>query len=231
VIEERGKERERGRSEEREEARGFLHEALSLFVAAGQPVELDLWDTGRRHQRGQSVLGYELRHGDTTIFSGEDFAGSPIHADDSDASLAALLSFLSLRPGDTDAEYFDAYNATQLEWADEYGDELSLVSLALSEAKIHSLDDLLRSEEFQESRFGSSSDDWISDPERRARVEAAAEFGADGSTHAEHIEDWRRSLRERFQELPDLVRQRIEAEIDEVESWHQRNGSLDDQVG
>lgn len=80
---------------------------------------LVLWDTGRRDGRGQTRLGYELSQpgGWKTLFSGEDFAGSPMHADDSLETVQALLTFLTLRPGDTDREYFEGYAPHQLEWA------------------------------------------------------------------------------------------------------------------
>jgi hypothetical protein len=58
-------------------------------------------------------LGQQLGGGNfpraLVLFQGEDFAGSPLHTDDLDETVAALLSFLSLRPGDTDREYFDNY--------------------------------------------------------------------------------------------------------------------------
>ena len=40
--------------------------------------------------------------------------------------MGAILGFLSLRPGDTDPEYFDSYSDEQLRWAQTYGEELSL---------------------------------------------------------------------------------------------------------
>ncbi len=87
---------------------------------------LTVWDTHRRDHRGQSVLGYELvmRDPRETVFRGEDFAGSPLHADDSDATMGALLSFLCLRPGDTDADYFRDYTPAQLDWARAESEEL-----------------------------------------------------------------------------------------------------------
>lgn len=77
---------------------------------------LTMWDTHRRDRRGQTRIGYELYDGPQLVFSGEDFSGSPMHADDADATVAGLLCFLSLRPGDTDREYFDDYTPEQLEW-------------------------------------------------------------------------------------------------------------------
>jgi hypothetical protein len=221
---------ERQSQDTEQDDRDFLHERLVLTEIDGEPVELDLWDTGRRDERGQTVIAYELRHADTTIFQGEDFAGSPLHADDSDATVGSLVGFLALRSGDTDADYFERYNATQIEWVDRNGEELGLIAHELSEAKIHCLDDLLHSEEYANSRFGSSSDDWISDPERAARRNEATQHGADGSTHGEHISDMRVCLREQLSELPEILRNRIEAEITELEEWHARRGSLDEET-
>lgn len=94
---------------------------------------LELFDTGRRDWRGQTLLGYELRDDGRLIFAGQDFAGSPMNADDSDATVAALLTFLSLRPGDTDREYFDGYSTEQLEWAESNGEELGWLALEMEE--------------------------------------------------------------------------------------------------
>jgi hypothetical protein len=77
---------------------------------------LKLWDTGTRDRRGCTRLGYKFWDGDRLIFKGADFCGSPLHADDSWETVAALLGFLSMRPGDTDREYFDDYRPHQLEW-------------------------------------------------------------------------------------------------------------------
>lgn len=78
------------------------------------------WSTGRYDRRGQSYIGYAFGRTDEgePLFAGEDFAGSPMHADDSDETLRSLLGFLTLRQGDTDADYFDDYTPRQLEFRD-----------------------------------------------------------------------------------------------------------------
>ena len=95
----------------------------------GPSFSLTLWDTARTDRRGCSYLGYELRQRDkgitTVLFTGEDFAGSPMHSDDSDETIASLLGFLTLRPGDTDREYFDAYTPEQLEYCSQHAETLS----------------------------------------------------------------------------------------------------------
>lgn len=100
---------------------------------ASGPFFLSLWNTFGSDSRGRSVLGYEFRHDGSVIFSGENFCSSPLHADDSDATVSAILSFLSMKPGDTDREYFESYSAEQLEWADLHGEELAVLALEMEE--------------------------------------------------------------------------------------------------
>lgn len=90
---------------------------------------LVLTDTNRRDSMGKRILGYRLYGpGDDAvpIFEGEDFGCSPMHAADSDETLRSLLGFLTLRPGDTDDEYFEGYTPRQMAWVESYAEELSL---------------------------------------------------------------------------------------------------------
>ncbi len=62
----------------------------------------------------------------------------------------------------------------------------------------------------------------------------AAEFGADGSTHAEHIQDWREAFSdwmkwERRKDCP-MFTDAVDAYFDSVEAWHEKNGTLYEQV-
>lgn len=115
----------------------FTPYALGL----GPTFNLTVWDTHRTDNRGQSVLGYRLIMRDARLpghtgratpnneaacllFEGEDFAGSPCHADDSDATVRALMGFLTLRPGDTDAEYFERYTPAQLDYCSAHAEAL-----------------------------------------------------------------------------------------------------------
>lgn len=106
---------------------------------AGPTFTLVTWDTGRIDGDGKSILGYEFRqhtaksgrHADTIVlFTGEDFCCSPLYAIDSDRCLATLLGFLTLRPGDTDTEYFDTYTAAQLAYCAEHAESLGAEVIA-----------------------------------------------------------------------------------------------------
>lgn len=94
---------------------------VRLDGGEGRTYTLKMWDTGRCDRRGQARIGYTLsQDGEVApIFDGDDFCPSPMHADDSDATVAALLGFLCLRPGDTDQEYFEDYTPRQWQWVAE----------------------------------------------------------------------------------------------------------------
>lgn len=104
----------------------------------GPSFGLIVWDTGRvdtRHLTGKSVLGYRLTQctpcanktfAVRTLFEGEDFACSPMCVIDSDECVASLMGFLTLRPGDTDAEYFANYTEAQLDFASQHAEALGM---------------------------------------------------------------------------------------------------------
>lgn len=59
----------------------------------------------------------------------DDFHASPCHAIDSDEPLRSLLGFLTLRPGDTDSEYFANYTPRQWEFVNSDAEYISWFSL------------------------------------------------------------------------------------------------------
>jgi len=93
---------------------------LRPFIT-GPRFIVTLWATNRVNQRGGTVMRFRLvrREGrkSEVLFDDVGFCGSPLHADDSDATMLALIGFLCLAPGDTDPEYFAGYSPRQLEWA------------------------------------------------------------------------------------------------------------------
>jgi hypothetical protein len=93
---------------------------------AGPRFRLTMWDTGTYDHRGCTRIAYQLREvGGPVIFAGEDFSGSPMHADDSDATVAGLLGFLTLKPGDTDADYFADYTPEQRAFCEAHAEVLA----------------------------------------------------------------------------------------------------------
>jgi hypothetical protein len=100
------------------------YEPIRVWGADG--FLLQLWDTHRVNRYGKAVLSYELFDHGLLIFKGDDFHCPPLHAPDSDESVAGLLAFLSLKPGDTDPEWFESYTPEQLAWCRARGEELSM---------------------------------------------------------------------------------------------------------
>jgi hypothetical protein len=96
----------------------------------GPTFALTTWATDGRDNRGCTTIAYRLvmstDAGPVVLFEGADFHGSPMHGDDSDDNVASLMTFLTLRPGDTDAEYFENYTDAQRDFADAHAEALSL---------------------------------------------------------------------------------------------------------
>ena len=106
----------------------------------------------------------------------------------------------------------------------------------------NSLKEMYESDEYQayiSDRLGN--DLFINDPVRAERIHEAAESGSDGSYHYEVINDWQdflNSLRiydPEFDEEEncDLTEEQfdtIQKEITECYEWHQKNGSLYQQL-
>jgi hypothetical protein len=76
-------------------------------------------DTFKTDSMGKSRLAYDFRKdGDSEpLFSGDDFFCGMFTSINSDECMLCLLAFLTLKPGDTDKEYFEEYNENQLSWA------------------------------------------------------------------------------------------------------------------
>ncbi len=79
---------------------------------------LNVYPLNKTDHLGKEMMGYEFlnKNGDI-LFAGEDFACSPMHSIDSDECLKGILGFLTLRPGDTDKEYFSEYTEEQMDFA------------------------------------------------------------------------------------------------------------------
>lgn len=99
---------------------------------------LELYDTGLTDRRGGSRIAYRFsdsRMGAEPIFEGDDFFASPIDAIDAAATIAAVLIFLSLRPGDAGADALAGYSERQTELMELYAEDLGLCASELKEAE------------------------------------------------------------------------------------------------
>jgi hypothetical protein len=102
---------------------------------AGPTFTLTLWDGNYgRFDSGQEKTRYRLtmtEAGKTTVlFEGHDFGRAPSDASDSDGAVKGIMGFLTLRPGDTDADYFAEYTPEQLAFAQSHAEALSMEVVA-----------------------------------------------------------------------------------------------------
>lgn len=105
------------------------HVRLAPYLEGKGPTfDLLTWDTPNRFSTGQWKIGYALLEtgSDDPIFFGEDNGVAPAHPVDSDDALRGVLAFLTLRPGDTDAEYFAEYTERQHSFASAHAETLSI---------------------------------------------------------------------------------------------------------
>jgi hypothetical protein len=92
---------------------------------------LVLWDTNQRDRFGQYNVGYELISPEgRTLFYGEDYGPGNAVAVDSDESVRGILNFLTLKPGDTDDEYFEKYTPEQMAFAEGDAEQLNMYALS-----------------------------------------------------------------------------------------------------
>lgn len=104
---------------------------------AGTPYTLIVWDTYRTEpgRFPREILGYALaKDGEADpIFCAEDYFAPAIKSRgrsiDGDHTLRDLLGFLTLRPGDTDEEYFASYTPRQIAFAADEAEALSIWAL------------------------------------------------------------------------------------------------------
>lgn len=79
---------------------------------------LFLWDTYRRGEHGHNYLGYRFVDPKGVIlFQGTEY-GCPFNqCVDSDETVKELLKWFTIKPGDTDDEYFENYTPEQMAFA------------------------------------------------------------------------------------------------------------------
>ena len=109
------------------EDEGFKVQLVSLGAASDVPHTL----SGQRPE-----IGYCLFDGNELIFEGDKFFPSPSAGIDTMATAMELTAgYLTLKPGDTDPDWFDEYTARQLEWCKSARcDELNLIATDWEEA-------------------------------------------------------------------------------------------------
>ena len=100
-------------------------DVLRYVSLVGTGCRLILWYIG--DVAGRPKLGYAFFPAKSRkpLFEGRDYSTGFSTSVDSDEALRGLMGFLTLRPGDTDAEYFDNYTPAQMAWAQANGEYMS----------------------------------------------------------------------------------------------------------
>jgi hypothetical protein len=84
----------------------------------GPSFTLNMWDAGNNR------IKYQLTMDGVTLFKGNDFRCSPLHALDSDECVHALMGFLTLHPG-TDRDYFADYSQEHMDFCAMHAEALA----------------------------------------------------------------------------------------------------------
>jgi hypothetical protein len=98
----------------------------------GPTFTLTTYDAGTKYEDGitRNYLGYALTMREpngikTLLFKGKDIGLPPGTAIDSNESIRAVMGWLTLKPGDTDSDFFAKYTKSQLEFCAEHAEALS----------------------------------------------------------------------------------------------------------
>jgi hypothetical protein len=107
---------------------GINSTRLTLMWRIDADHILEIGGDGRTSD-GRIRYFYRLSSKGRAIFEGRDFC-SGSGADPNAGTLAQaaryLLGFLTMRPGDVEADYFQEYTPHQLSWRDGFAEELSI---------------------------------------------------------------------------------------------------------
>jgi hypothetical protein len=93
---------------------------------------LELWDTHVPTGSGylaHTLLAYRFSDRGTVVFAGDRFAPPSGVCVDSDECVAAVLFWFTLKPGDTEGEFFESYSPLQMSWVESTrADDLSAIA-------------------------------------------------------------------------------------------------------
>lgn len=98
------------------------------LTGKGPTFTLHLYDVHNDDWAGRCGVGFELKQGRRTIFRCVDSEGAAYghHTVDGDKAVRNVMGWLTLKPGDTDSEYFAKYTPEQLAFCSAHAETLSL---------------------------------------------------------------------------------------------------------
>jgi len=81
-----------------------------------------------RDRDGKYQINYTFRQNNAVLFTGNDFHCPGFYNPVGKQSAMSLMGFLTLKDGDTDAEYFDNYTPEQIAFSESWDcEELSSI--------------------------------------------------------------------------------------------------------
>ena len=97
-------------------------------ISGGPSFKLTTWRSHIDPENNRKYLAYRLymclEGKSTVLFKGNDYS-PPRVAPNSDESMSSLMGFLTLAPGDADDDYFQDYTKEQLDYCENYAEDLS----------------------------------------------------------------------------------------------------------
>lgn len=83
--------------------------------------------TLKMYETDSTDIAYRLTQDGKELFKGRQYRVGAGTCADSDDSVRGLMGFLTLRPGDTDRDYFDDYTPEQMAFAKGDAEELGMI--------------------------------------------------------------------------------------------------------
>lgn len=183
---------------------------LAPYLDQTRAFILTTFDQNRTDSLGKNIIGYTFeKEGETDpIFEETELCCSPMHAIDSDEALRSCLTFICLRPGDTDPDYFENYTDRQRAFCDDDAEMLSTYSLEGSTETPYDEDLLADDDEDQDEE--EDQDDEPHEPEEGdITTEDHARFYQYGKLWLEIDKD----------EASNEMRAAIRAKMDQDQFW------------
>lgn len=91
-------------------------------------VTMRAWEGGREEPNHTRLICEMSQNGKVIFEKGQAWCGIPGHQSiDGLAAKECVASLFAMKPGDTDRDYFEGYTPEQLAWAEQNGEELSML--------------------------------------------------------------------------------------------------------
>jgi hypothetical protein len=94
----------------------------------GPTFTLHLYDINATDSAGRYGVGFEFKMGRTVLFSAltAEVCAYGHHSVDGDDAVKNVMGWITLKPGDTDSEFFANYTPEQLEFAAAHAETLDM---------------------------------------------------------------------------------------------------------